>query len=265
MAPLADSSETQIHENAAVVGVWARPVDSLRISFDAEIAKADNTFTRITPTETKEFRLRSRYKAASWLNLNGSVYVWLGRNPEVTINNEQHNRVYGISATLQPTEKYGMEIGYDYNDVFSQILICYISVAAGQPGPGIQACPNGPGLTQQLSTYTNKSHYGYFDFTATPVRRLTARLGANLTGTSGSQLRLDPQALIPNQVTGPLNSKWLHPFGGFDYQFAKGWTGKAFWDYYGYHEDPTTGAVQDVFAPRNFRGNLVTLSVRYAF
>ena len=265
MAPTADGTETQIHENAAVVGVWARPVDNLRVSFDAEIAKADNTFTRITPTETKEFRLRSKYKAASWLNLNGSVYVWLGRNPEVTINNEQHNRVYGISAILQPTEKYGMEIGYDYNDVFSQILICYISVAAGQPGPGIQACPNGPGLTQQLSTYTNKSHYGYLDFTATPIRRLTARLGANLTGTIGSQLRLDPQALIPNQVTGPLNSKWLHPFGGFDYQFAKNWTGKAFWDYYGYHEDPTTGAVQDVFAPRNFRGNLVTLSVRYAF
>ena len=38
---------------------------------------------------------------------------------------------------------------------------------------------------------------------------------------------------------------------------------------YGYHEDPTFGAggeaVIDVFAPRNFRGNLVTLSVRYAF
>jgi hypothetical protein len=41
--------------------------------------------------------------------------------------------------------------------------------------------------------------------------------------------------------------------------------GKAYWDYYGYHEDPTAGAVQDVFAPRNFRGHLVTLSVRYAF
>ena len=265
MAPTADSAETQIHENAAVVGVWARPVDNLRVSFDAEIAKADNTFTRITPTETKEFRFRSKYKAASWLNLNGSVYVWLGRNPEVTINNNQHNRVYGISAILQPVEKFGMEIGYDYNDVFSQILICYISVAAGQPGPGIQACPNGPGLTQQLSTYTNKSHYGYFDFTATPLRHFTARLGANLTGTTGSQLRLDPQALIPNQVTGPLNSKWLHPFGGLDYQFAKNWTGRAYWDYYGYHEDPTAGAVQDIFAPRNFRGNLVTLSVRYAF
>jgi len=265
MAPIADGSETHIHENAAVVGVWVRPVDNLRVSFDAEIARADNTYTRITPTESEEFRVRPKYKAASWLNLNGSVYLWQGRNPEVTINNHQHNRVYGISAILQPTEKYGMELGYDYNDVFSQILICYISVAAGQPGPGIQACPNGPGLTQQLSTYTNKSHYGYFDFTATPIRHLTARLGANLTGTNGSQLRLDPQALIPNQVTGPLNSKWLHPFGGLDYQFAKGFTGKAFWDYYGYHEDPTVGAVQDIFAPRNFRGNLVTLSVRYAF
>ena len=31
-----------------------------------------------------------------------------------------------------------MEIGYEYNDVFSQILICYISVANGQLGPGIR-------------------------------------------------------------------------------------------------------------------------------
>jgi hypothetical protein len=82
-------------------------------------------------------------------------------------------------------------------------------------------------------------------------------------------LRLDPQALIPNSVTGPLNSLWLHPFGSVEYSFAKGWAGKALWDYYGYHEDPTFGAggeaVIDVFAPRNFRGNLYTLSVRYAF
>jgi hypothetical protein len=91
------------------------------------------------------------------------------------------------------------------------------------------------------------------------------RLGANLTGTTGSQLRLDPQALIPNQVTGPLNSLWFHPFGGLDYQFAHHWTARAAWDYYGYHEDPTSGAVEDIFVPRNFRGNLVTLSMRFAF
>jgi hypothetical protein len=127
-----------------------------------------------------------------------------------------------------------------------------------------------PGLVQQLSTYTNNSNYGFFDVSYRPMHKLTVRLGANLTGTSGSDLRLDPQALIPNQVTGPLNSKWLHPYGGFEYRFSKEWTGTAFWDYYGYHEDPTFGttgaeAVQDIYAPRNFRGNLYTLSVRYAF
>ena len=46
--------------------------------------------------------------------------------------------------------------------------------------------------------------------------------------------------------------------------FAKGWTGKAYWGYYGYHEDPSL-VPQDLVAPRNFRGNLVTLSMRYAF
>jgi hypothetical protein len=37
-----------------------------------------------------------------------------------------------------------------------------------------------------------------------------------------------------------------------------------YWGYYGYHEDEND-VIQDAFAPRNFRANLVTLSLRYAF
>jgi hypothetical protein len=258
-------SVTFINEHAALFGIWARPTANWRISFDTELMSADNSFTRVSPRQSQEYRLRTKYRVSEKLSLNGSLNIWEGRNNVFEVNDLQHSRAYGFSATIQPMDKIALELGYDYNDVFSQILICYISVAAGQNGPGIQACPDVPGLVQQQSTYKNKSHYGYFDFTATPFRHFTARLGANLTGTSGSQLRLDPQALIPNQVTGPLDSKWLHPYGGMDYQFAKNWTGRFYWDYYGYHEDPTAGAVQDIYAPRNFRGNLVTLSVRYAF
>jgi hypothetical protein len=266
LSPLSnDAGETLINEHAAVFGIWAKPTRNFRISFDTELMSADNSFTRISPRQTQEYRVRSKYKVAEWMNLNGSITIFEGRNNVFQINDLHHNRAYGFSATIQPNEKWALEIGYEYNDVFSQLLICYISVANGQPGPGIQACPDVPGLVQQLSTYNNQSHYGFFDVTVTPIRRVTARLGANLTGTSGSELRLDPQALIPSAVTGPLNSKYLHPYGGLDYRFSKYWTGKAYWDYYGYHEDPTAGAVQDQFAPRNFRGNLVTLSVRYAF
>jgi hypothetical protein len=112
---------------------------------------------------------------------------------------------------------------------------------------------------QQLSTYTNKSHYGNFDVMWTPLSRLTAHVGGNLTGTNGSAILLNP-----NAVPGPLNSEWLRPYAGLDYRFAKNWTGKAYWGYYGYHEDLTT-LTQDVFAPRNFHANTATLSVRYAF
>ena len=265
LAGQGDTSETPIHEYAGLFGLWVRPTSNWQVRFDLELMSADNAFTRISPRQSQEYRVRTKYKVANWLNLNGSVMIWEGRNNVLETNHLQHNRAYGLAAIIQPNEKYGFEVGYDYNDMFSSILICYVSVVSGQPGPGIQPCPDVPGLVQQLSVYKNNSHYGYLDFNYTPFRKITARFGANLTGTSGSQLRLDPQALIPNQVTGSLNSLWLHPFGGLDYQFVKNWTARAYWDYYGYHEDPTPGAVVDVFQPRNFRGNLVTLSLRYAF
>ena len=91
-----------------------------------------------------------------------------------------------------PGEKWALEVGYDYDDVFSQILICYVSSAAPA---GLAQCPGVPGLVQQLSTYTNKSHYGNFDVMWTPIHRFTAHLGANLTGTSGSAILLDPNAV----------------------------------------------------------------------
>jgi hypothetical protein len=210
--------------------------------------------------------VRAKYNLTSWLNLNGNALIWEARNNVTNVNSLQHNRTYGISAILQPKDQIGLEIGYDYNDVFSQILICFVSSAA-PTGPSTVTCPGVSGLQQQLSTYTNKSHYGYFDLSLTPVHRLTARLGANLTSTSGSALLV----ITPQVPSGPLDSKWLHPFGGLDYHFARNWTGKAYWEYYGYHEDPTEGAVagtiiaQDQFAARNFRSHLVTLSVKYAF
>ncbi len=254
--PAEGPGETLINEYAGVFGVWARPTTNWRISFDVELMSADNSFTRISPRQSQEYRVRSKYKPTSWMNIDGSVRIWEARNNIAEVNNLQHDRAYGLSATIQPNEKWAFEAGYDYNDVFSQILICYVSSTAP---PGLAQCPDVSALVQQLSTYSNKSHYGNFDVMWTPVHRITMHLGANLTGTSGSAILLNP-----NAVPGSLNSKWLRPFGGLDYRFGKNWTGKAYWGYYGYHED-TTNNPQDVFAARNFHANTATLSLRYAF
>jgi len=254
--PVSDPGEVLINEYAGVFGIWAQPLPHWRVSFDMDLMSADNAFTRISPRQSQEYRIRSKYRPLNWLSLDGSIRIWEGRNNIPEVNNLQHDRSYGFSATFQTNEKFALELGYDYNDVFSQILICYVSSTAP---PGLAQCPSASGLVQQLSTYTNNSHYGHFDVMWKPFNRLTTHLGANLTSTGGSAILLDP-----NAVPGPLNSQWMRPYGGLDLHIAKNWTGKAYWGDYGYHEDLTT-LPQDVFAPRNFHANTTTLSVRYAF
>jgi hypothetical protein len=257
--PTASPSETLINEYSGLFGIWARPINHWKISFDADFTTADNSFTRVSPRESQEYRLRTTYKPAEWVNLSVSLTIWEGRNNVFEVNNLQHNRTYAFSTTFHPSEKLDLEFGYDYNDVFSQILICFTSSVV-VVGPSTVNCTGVPGLVQELSVYTNKSNFGYLAASWSPTRRLTAHLGANLTGTSGSALI----SITPNAPSGPLDSKYLQPFGGVEYHIAHGWTGRAYWGYYGYHEDESN-VVQDIFAPRNFRANVVTLSVRYAF
>jgi len=237
-------------------GFLAGPVDAWRVNFDMEVASADNSFTRISPRQSQEYRVRTTYKLASWVNLSGSINILEKRNNVSEINNLQHNRLYGWSATFEPNDRVSLELGYDYSDDFSQILICFVSTPVLA---GVSQCPGSTVLSQDLSVYTNKSNYEYFDVMWKPMRRLSTHVGYNVTSTTGSALFLNP-----NAPAGPLDSNYHRPYGGFDYALAKRWTGKAYWGYYGYHEDQTP-VPQDLFAPRNFRGNLVTLSMRYAF
>jgi hypothetical protein len=251
-----DTGETVINEYSGLFGFWARPVDAWRVNFDMELASADNSYTRISPRQWQEYRMRTTYKLASWVNLSGSINILEKRNNVSEVNNLQHSRLYGWTATFEPNDRIAVELGYDYSDDFSQILVCFVSTVAPA---GIAQCPGSTVLSEELSVYTNKSNYGYFDVMWKATHRLTTHIGYNITSTTGSALFLNP-----NAPTGPLDSIYNRPYGGFDYALATRWTGKAYWGYYGYHEDPSL-VPQDLAAPRNFRGNLVTLSMRYAF
>ena len=154
-----------------------------------------------------------------------------------------------------------MQLGYNYNDIYSQLLVCFTSDFAQA---GLPACPGVSGLVQQTSPYSSKVHTGFADLLWTPVHLLSLEVGANLSGVIGSELNVNPLSPTALGPTGPLNSNWYQPYSVVSLHFAKQWTGRARWDYYGYREE-LNDSFQDLLAPRNFRGNVVTLSVRYAF
>ncbi len=257
----APANLTDINSNSAVLGLWLKPVPHLSINLDADFGTADTTFTHLSPKNYQEYRARARYRVNTWLNLNAYFRTSEGQNPIANVNGAQHNRNGGFSLSVTPTQKLSAQFGYNYTNIASELFICFTS---SQAQPGLPACPGLSGLLQQFSPYHSSINTGFIDVLWTPVNRLSVELGANLSGVSGGELNLNPLSPMATLPTGALNSDWYQPYGSVAYHFAKHWTGRARWDYYGYHED-SNGSYQDLFAPRNFRGNLITLSVRFGF
>jgi opacity protein-like surface antigen len=257
----APPSETDINENHSIFGLWVRPSQKFRFNVDGDIMSANATFTHLSPLTSQQLRFKANYKVSEKLNLNGNIALWFGQNNVPGVDNLMHNNSYGAAAQFVPNEKVSVDLGYNFNDISTSLLVCF---KATNSLPGLPACPDVSGLVQQNSPYSSKVNTGFLDFSWDPIHRLTLHGGASLTGVSGSQLNLTPGNPIPTNVDGSLNSSWFGPYAGFDVRLANHWTGKALWNYYSYHED-ATAAFQDVFAPRNFHANNVTLSVRYAF
>jgi len=199
--------------------------------------------------------------ASEKLNLTGNVGLWYGQNNVSGVKNLMHNNSYGAVAQFAPSQKFSVDLGYNFNDISTSLLVCF--TAAGSL-PGLPACPDVSKLVQENSPYSSKVNTGFIDFSWAPVRRVTLHAGGSLTGVSGSQLNLTPQNPIPTNVDGSLNSSWYEPYGGVDIRLVRHWTAKALWNYYSYHEDATQ-AYQDIYAPGNFHANNFTLSMRYAF
>jgi len=255
------ASPTDINSNSAVLGLWWKPVQHLTVNLDADFGSADNTFTRLSPRNYWQFRAKGQYRASTWLNFTAYFTTTDGQNPITDVNLSQHNRNAGVSFSVTPSQMFSAQLGYNFNDISSDLLICFTSSLAQ---PGLPACPDVTGLVQQSSPYSSHINTGFLDFLWTPLNPLSIEVGANLSAVTGSELNLNPQSPIATAPAGPLNSNWYQPYGSVAYHFAKHWTGRARWDYYGYHED-SNGSYQDLYAPRNFHGNLITLSVRFGF
>jgi len=254
----ATSFETLINESALLAGVWVRPIQNLRLTYDQEILYADNSFTRISPRQSQHYKFRGEYKPTPWLSMNSTMNVFEGRNNVSQIAHLEHTRSYGYNFTVAPQDKWSFDAGYNYTGIFSQTDICFI-FGSGAPPPGFPACPivGSAATLQGLSVYNNKLNYGYTDFMIKPEKRVTMRMGYAIDSITGNTLILNP-----NSPPGPLNYNYHRPYGAVDVDLSKRVTWRTSWGMYDYDEKDNP---IDNIGHRSFRGNLVNLTLRYAF
>ena len=251
------SEAIEINEHSLLFGIWTRPIDGLKIGFDLEAMSADNVFTRISPRNLQIYKLRAKYSPARWINVGGSVNIYEARNNVTDINNLQHSRTYGFNLTVAPNDRWSLDTGYDFNDVFSQTNICFAFSGAPAP-PGTAPCPIvGASGLGALSEYNAKTDFAYTNVMFKPVNRVTVDLGYSMSAVDGSTLIINP-----NSVPGPLQYTFHKPFGSLAIALVKGWEWKTGWGFYNYREQLY---FNDLTGPRSFRGNLVTFSVRHTF
>jgi len=250
-AALSDTTLVQIDGHSLLFGFAARPTDAFRVIFDTELFYADNTYTRISPRHLQQYKLRTTYKPLDWVNFGAALYILENRNNTADIGNLQHNRSYAFTTSLAPAQgKWGVDLSYDYNDIFSQTNICF--VATPTP-PGSLSC--GTPFLSGISTYKDRSHVGSGSVFLKPVSRVTAAVGYTVTSTAGNTLILNPIA-----PTGPLSYNYHLPTASLAIELSKHLTYRTGWNYYDYNEKSLPGPT----LPRDFRGNVFTLSMRYA-
>jgi hypothetical protein len=247
-----DSDHIPINEHSLLFGFYARPWEPFSITYDMELMYADNVYVRIDPRQMQLYRLRLNYKPVEWANLSASINIRENRDNVTTIDNLQHNRSYSVSAVLTPRSNLAFDFAYNYNDVFSQTNICFASSA---PPPGTLACP-GTTILQDVSVYNQTVHYVSANLLWQPWKRFTTTLGYTGSFANGDTLILNPFAPL-----GPLNYDYHTPVAGMRLELAPRWSLSGGWNFYDYAESGDPGPT----LPRNFRGNVFSSGIRYAF
>ena len=250
----------EIHENAGLAGVSARPIDTLRINADFVFGYNDNSFTRISPRQEQSYKVHAAYTPAPWATVSGAVDINENRDNVATVNNIEHSRAYSFCddtrARSEAVGGFRLQLhGYLHTD--RNLL----------PRHGINglhhavSCASGDVPLGTLSFYSSKDHYAYGDVMWKPYKRVTTMLGY-----AGSIVRGNTTFLNPLTPTGTLDFNYLKPTASLAVDIYRGVTYKTAWNYYGYNDEGVARpAGLSALPSQSFNGSNVTFSVKYAF
>ena len=236
----------------AIAGFWFRPSDKFRASFDLEALNTDKPFTVIAPKSFQLYRVKSRYQPKDWFSFAFALNM-IERSNDDAVNNKQHNRSVSLDTSLNPNGRYGLDLSYQYTTFYAGSQICYYANPNTLNSP---LCP--VAASTYYTTYfvnSNQAHFGSFNFTFKPAARVRGSVGYTLTNSNGAATLTSVY-----QSLGGLDSVYHMPAATFEVDLNKSLTWRTAWNYYGYEEGSyNSGAT----LPRDARGNVFTLSLRY--
>jgi hypothetical protein len=251
-----------ISGHGLLAGISARPNTMLRLNFDTEQVWNDNSLTRISPRKDSRYRFQTTYIPRPWAVFSGSINVLEDSNGNSLADYRGHNRNYGLTATLNPREKFGFDFAYNYNDYLQNALICFNDTPPnGVTLPvvtGAASCAANDSGNPLLTTgyYTNNSHYVMGSVTFRPAKRVTSQAGYSITSVDGKT----PQFNVL-QPDGSLRYNYHQPLANFRIDLGHNLAWNAGWNYYQYNEASFVGPT----AARYFHANNATLSLLWAF
>jgi len=251
-------------EKTALFGLWARPTHALRLNFDLEHTNYNAVFVRMSPRKEGRYRFQTSYTPRSWATLGGSINILQQSNADAQTQYVGHNQNYGLTASLAPRERFGLDLAYNFNSVIQNALICFNDTPpTGVILPFVANANNndcaGNDTANNLmanSYYTNHTNFGMAAVRFKPAKRVMANVGYSITSVDGNV----PQFNIL-QPLGSLQYKYQQPVVNLSVDIGHKLTYNAGWNYYQYGEGSFIGPT----APRYFHANSLTESLRYAF
>jgi len=251
-------------EKTALFGLWARPSHALRLNFNLEHTNYNAVFVRLSPRKEARYRFQMTYTPRPWAILGGSINVLQKSNADVEVQYVGQNQNYGLTASLAPRERFGLDLAYNYNSVIQNAVICFNDTPPlGVTLPFVANANNnncaGNDTANNLmanSYYTNHTNFGMAAVRFKPAKRVMANVGYSITSVDGSV----PQFNIL-QPLGTLQYKYQQPVANLSVDIGHKLAFNMGWNYYQYGEGSFVGPT----APRYFHANLLTETLRYAF
>jgi len=251
-------------EKTALLGFWARPTHALRLNFDYEHTNYNAVFVRLSPRKEARYRFQTTYTPRSWATLGASINILQLSNADAQTQYVGHNQNYGVTASLAPRERFGLDLAYNFNSVIQNAIICFndtppigvilpfVANAADNNCAGNDTSNN----LMANSYFTNHTNFGMATVRFKPAKRVLANIGYSISSVDGSV----PQFNIL-QPLGTVQYKYQQPVANLSVDIGHKLAYNMSWNYYQYGEGSFVGPT----TPRYFHANSLTESLRYSF